>query len=379
MGGLQSLSEVIGSIYDCALDPDRWGQTLPSISAATDSPYGALAVYDYEHALSGRVFDHGYDESYLQRYFEKYERLNPLVPAVEKLAVGEIATTTMLVDEREFLQGIFYQEFLRHYGIRDAITAIVLRTERRISLLFGNRREEQPRYGKRDIKTLQLLVPHIRRALTISDAFDLRTLKSQAIESTLDTLSAGVFLLDAQARLVHVNRAGERQAAAGRGLQIRNHRLVATNSNAQSTLEHALGSIARSAFTDNPLAPLTIVLPAGDDVGYVANVLPLDHGQRRALLAPFAAVAAVFVQDPNTTSPLAGAAFAKLYRLTEAELRVVMTLSPGLTVREAAAFLVVSEPTIKTHLQRIFAKTGVSKQTELLRLLSNVTPPVSIG
>lgn len=36
----------------------------------------------------------------------------------------------------------------------------------------------------------------------------------------------------------------------------------------------------------------------------------------------------------------------------------------------------ISEPTVRTHLQHIFAKTGTSRQTELLRLLQNATPPI---
>ena len=58
------------------------------------------------------------------------------------------------------------------------------------------------------------------------------------------------------------------------------------------------------------------------------------------------------------------------------ELRVLLTLAQGLGGKEAADMLGVSEPTVRTHLQHIFAKTGTSRQTELLRLLHNATPPI---
>jgi DNA-binding CsgD family transcriptional regulator len=36
----------------------------------------------------------------------------------------------------------------------------------------------------------------------------------------------------------------------------------------------------------------------------------------------------------------------------------------------------ISEVTVRTHLQHIYAKTGTSKQTELLNLVRNAIPPL---
>ena len=82
----------------------------------------------------------------------------------------------------------------------------------------------------------------------------------------------------------------------------------------------------------------------------------------------FAATAAIFVQDPVVVPPFPGEAFAKLYSLTGSELRVLLAMAPGLGVKEAAEVLGIGETTAKTHLQHIYAKTGTSKQTELMHL-----------
>jgi DNA-binding NarL/FixJ family response regulator len=86
---------------------------------------------------------------------------------------------------------------------------------------------------------------------------------------------------------------------------------------------------------------------------------------------------AIFVQDPIMMPPLAGEAFAGLYGLTTCELRVLLAMAPGLSVKEAAETLSISESTAKTHLKHIHSKTGTSKQTELIRLFMSATPPVS--
>jgi DNA-binding CsgD family transcriptional regulator len=134
------------------------------------------------------------------------------------------------------------------------------------------------------------------------------------------------------------------------------------------------GAIAGEAA---PAIPgIALALPGRDGSGLVATVLPLARGERRDASGSFAAAAAVFVQDPSLAPAYPGRAFARLYGLTEAELRVLLAMAPGLGVKEAAAMLGIAEVTARTHLQHIFAKTGTSKQTELLNLLKNSTPPV---
>jgi DNA-binding CsgD family transcriptional regulator len=47
----------------------------------------------------------------------------------------------------------------------------------------------------------------------------------------------------------------------------------------------------------------------------------------------------------------------------------------GKSLVEAATVLTISRNTAKTHLARIFAKTGVASQASLLRLLSKGSRP----
>ena len=64
-----------------------------------------------------------------------------------------------------------------------------------------------------------------------------------------------------------------------------------------------------------------------------------------------------------------------LIDLTAAEARVFARLAEGGTVAEAASALGIGLGTIKTHLHRIFAKTGTRSQVELIRLASSLAPP----
>jgi DNA-binding CsgD family transcriptional regulator len=126
-----------------------------------------------------------------------------------------------------------------------------------------------------------------------------------------------------------------------------------------------------------PTGGMTIAMPDGRGAGLIGTVLPLTRGERRNIGGAFAAVSAIFVQDPIVAPPFPGEAFAKLYGLSGSELRVLLAMAPGLSVREAAEMLGIGETTAKTHLQHIYSKTNTSKQTELILLFLRSSPPVA--
>jgi DNA-binding CsgD family transcriptional regulator len=159
----------------------------------------------------------------------------------------------------------------------------------------------------------------------------------------------------------------------GNALRIQNNRLVPVDPAARAALARALDE-AVADEAEMPDGGFTLALPEGEKAGLVATILPLNRGERRHLRG--AATTAIFVQDPVVVPPFPGEAFAKLYDLTGSELRVLLAMAPGLSVKEAAEMLGISHTTAKTHLQHIYSKTGTSKQTELMHLFQSSTPPV---
>jgi DNA-binding CsgD family transcriptional regulator/PAS domain-containing protein len=373
---IAAFSKVVEGIYDCALNFENWQSVLPQIAQLIDSPKITMGITDYAVTREVRLYQHGFDEHYMKSYFEKYAAANPVFIAGHMRPVGDVYTLDMVVDRQEVLESRFFKDWGKPQGLDDTISVHALKSGRRNAGITAVRLDHQPRYGKKDIELYGLLAPHICRAFAISDALDLRTITSQVLEATLDALTSGVYLTGFDSRIVYMNRAAEQQIKTGGTLRIVNHRLEPVNPEARATMAHAISS----TITDEAAVPVggfTLALPAADSTGLVATVLPLDRGQRRKVSGPFAAAAAIFVQDPVTVPILPGVALARIYGLTPAELRVLLAMSPGLGVKEAADILGIGETTAKTHLQRIFSKTGTSKQAELMVLLRNSVPPVS--
>ena len=65
-----------------------------------------------------------------------------------------------------------------------------------------------------------------------------------------------------------------------------------------------------------------------------------------------------------------------LYDLTPAELRTFELIADGRTPHDVAAKLGIAHSTVKTHLQRVFEKTGCNRQADLVRLAASLSLPV---
>src|SRR5436189_5206348 len=67
---------------------------------------------------------------------------------------------------------------------------------------------------------------------------------------------------------------------------------------------------------------------------------------------------------------------ANAYKLTPAEMRVLMMIVQIGGVPEIAPVLGISETTVKTHLQHVFEKTDTQRQADLVKLVAGYLSPL---
>ena len=195
------------------------------------------------------------------------------------------------------------------------------------------------------------------------------------LEATMDALAAGIFLIGQDGRVLFSNRVAETFAKTGDSLKVVSGKLSPTDRMAAATL---LRILDRKAASANGIANgcQTLALPRPGGGGLVAMVYPISAPSHPCAATPREAIAAVIVQDPAVCLRMPGEAFAQLYCLTAAELRVALAMVPGTRPQNAAEALGISSNTVKTHLQRIFEKTETSRQADLIALMLRTTPPV---
>ncbi|HBG29305.1 MAG TPA: helix-turn-helix transcriptional regulator, partial [Gammaproteobacteria bacterium] len=80
----------------------------------------------------------------------------------------------------------------------------------------------------------------------------------------------------------------------------------------------------------------------------------------------------VFVRAPESNAGQPSQEFVRhLFGFTPMQAQLALLLAEGLTLDEAAARMNVRRNTARSHLRAIFHKTGVTRQTMLVRLLLN--------
>jgi DNA-binding CsgD family transcriptional regulator len=109
-------------------------------------------------------------------------------------------------------------------------------------------------------------------------------------------------------------------------------------------------------------------LTAHDGTRYVAHVLALKSVLRNERGPKLKAVAALFVRKAGLDSQSCSELLARTFELTPTELRVLLSIVEVGGVPQTAQILGIAETTVKTHLHRVFSKTGTNRQADLVKL-----------
>jgi hypothetical protein len=188
-----------------------------------------------------QLFVFGYQPEFLEKLGSQYAQ-SPMAAVDIVSSIGDVSVLS--TDRQELLESRFYREVLKPFGLLDMIWFPALRTGGRMASLHASRSETVPHYQQLEFGLFKLLSPHVCRALMISDALDIRALRSEMLEKTLDVLVAGVFPTARDGRVVYMNAAAERQVRAGTSIRIVNNRLCPTDPAAHAALAKAIDRAA---------------------------------------------------------------------------------------------------------------------------------------
>jgi DNA-binding CsgD family transcriptional regulator/PAS domain-containing protein len=369
-----TLSELIGNIYDAALDPTLWTRALERSCAFVGGSSAALFWHDAATERSAVLHLFNEDPHYTQLYFGKYLPMNPLFPAATFIEAGMVYTSPDVMPFAELHESRFYAEWLKPQGIVDAVSVNLEKSAASSSMVSIRLTESDGLADAEARRRLQLLVPHFQRAVSIGRLFD-QSKKTQAVlTETLDNVEAAVFLIGPNGRIVFVNEPGRAMLDEGALLHERRGTLAAVVPEAHRLLRDMLVAAEKDDMTAKGNG-VSIPLSASPHGRWFAHVLPLTSGDRQRAGSLHSAVAAVFVRKRSPASPPPLEALAKLYSLTASEVRVLDAVMKVSGVRALADLLGSSQGTVKTHLQNLFRKTGTARQSDLVRLIAGFEPP----
>jgi DNA-binding NarL/FixJ family response regulator len=370
------LSDLIGTIYDTALDRALWSEVLQRSAAFVGGAASALYSKNTVRKTANPVlfWNPRFDAAGVASYFDEYAKIDPMTTCQFLFEVGQIYSVEDCMPYAEFVETRIFKEYGKPQGLVDQLATTLEKSATSFSLFAIYRSEEQGLADQEMRRRMRLIVPHVRRAVLIGNVMDLNATEAAAFADTLGGLAAGVFLVDANARIVFANRSGQIMLDDGKILCQKNRALTAVQPQAGTTLPDVI-ALARDG--DAAVGADGIAVPlSSPPEPWLAHILPLTTGARRQTGIAYAAVAAVFVHRASLETPSSMETMSKLYRLTPSELRVLAAVCEVGGIAAVAEVVGVAESTAKTHLQSLFAKTGTNRQTDLVKLVATHASPL---
>jgi DNA-binding CsgD family transcriptional regulator/PAS domain-containing protein len=375
MSEAEPVLSLVRDIYDAALDPALWADVLGKARDFVGGSAAALCSKDAtEKSLNVTYHDDRLDPRYRQLYVDQCARLAPTIAGEFSADIEQPIATIDLLPYDEVVDTRLSPEWSRPRHLVDLTRAILEKSPTSMSFFDVFREERQGLADDEMRQRMQLIAPHLRRAMLIGAAMERKTAEAASLADALDGFSAGMFLVDASGRIVHANASGRAQLDARSVVRAAGGKLAAIEPKANQELSQTL-ALANGGDVAVGVKGIAVPLTARDGEHYVAHVLPLTSGERRRAGAGHAVVAALFVRKAELDAPSPPEAIARTYRLTPTELRVLLAVVQLDGVPEVADALGVEKTTVKTHLQRLFAKTDTNRQSDLVKLVAAFANP----
>jgi len=359
------LHGLIRLIYECSADARQWPHFLASLSKATGDSCAVLAAIDAKNPYGDILATNEIDPLWMRRYVEYYARIDVRVQNSRHLwKPGKTIRTEAVIGHAALRKTEYYNDYMRPQQRFYSVACILTQEDSVTSMIDIGHRGQQP-FPEAEHALLLELVPHLQTALRLLHRIAGLETRLESAAAAQDRLPGALIVTDSSGCIVHMNRRAEALLKSNRGLSATADGLSASCPSQTSRLREF---IARTAGA---------VAGNGRHPGGMLQLQRTGHPPLKLQIAPLASssgparrrpAVAIFIADPEPTAQPDPAELGALLGLTPAEARLTAAIARGETLQQFADQAGVSLNTARTLLQRIFSKTGVSRQAELVRL-----------
>ncbi len=369
---------IIGSIYDCAANPELWPDTMGLVRDAVGGAYALTGFVDMTEVASGRPplvkrVTSTWDEEWLQ----KLDKLTGKLPnggGLHGADVDHAWTQLTNTSEAEFQKTEFYNDWVKPQGLRDTINTPYLMRSSLVGMVSIPCYTTREPYSSEECALIERITPHVRRAMLINDLTDKGQLALALYRQVLDSLSVAVFVVGLGRRIVFTNASGDAMLSDGNQVRsvagaITAQRIIG----APSALDDAIDRAA-AGDTAIGISGIGVPLVGANGERSAAYVLPIAGKDIRGDLGK--GHCAVFISQRSEQQPMAIEIMRTVFDLTVMEARVCTLIAKGEGPATIAENMALSVNTVRSHLARSFAKTNTTDQTSLGALVNKLLPPI---
>ena len=223
-------------------------------------------------------------------------------------------------------------------------------------------------FGSAEKDFLLALRPHLELALEFYALNRFNEMEKEIYKSTLDRLTVATFIVGGKGQVICSNRTADNLLAESRSLYLHNDELTLKRHNDNKQLDNLI----QKALTFHQQTPdgtfvdaLRIITDDDHDLGLLVRSVS-STGIHQSDASP---CVIVYIDQSDYQEVPQAKFISQLLGLTPSEATLAILLSKGYTLIESAKVLEITENSVRTYIKTIFNKTGVSRQTDLVRLV----------
>jgi DNA-binding CsgD family transcriptional regulator/PAS domain-containing protein len=375
----QAYDTLIGLIYEGALEKKPWQSALPLLREMFDAQVVSLVLRPPAEGDRGVILnslrpdpettpdqsESGDPSDWeLTAYREQFFSLDPFI----NLPPDQVISLEDLLPDAELVVSEYYQQYLQPINLFRILGVDTQEPGGMLARLRISRRREEPRFDDKDRQRLARITPHLCRAIQIFATLSRTTSERDIYAGAVDQLAVATIILDEQGRVLNTNAVARAVLEEAGGLTLHGKHLHVEGRDINRELQAAVKQVIEAQHRGETSLVRALRVPRDGghaDLGLVLR--PVSTGEwHEGQSSP---CVAVFVSDPDQRETASQQTLAELFELTPAEANVAILLSRGLSLAEVSDAQNISQHTARAQLKSIFAKTGVSRQAELVRLV----------
>ena len=365
---------IVPQIYAAALRPGQWPAVMARVADWLGASAGSLFTSHSATDPQALLLGHNLSPQTIEDYATSWHREDIWALAAARrghMAAGSVVLGAELLPRDELLRSRYYNEFTRDAGMEALLGSVLFDGSDPDAPPFTNlcwyRAPGQPQFEREDKRRLRDLVPHFQQALQLQ--YRLQALHRQALAHGPAAAQApcASLLLDAQGRIVDGNPAGRALLAQPGVLRMAGDRLEGVGLRCAPSITQALRHCR--------VAPVQLLVQWPDDTRTTvvkATLAGVPAEQQTWLGRHDRPHAVLLIELPRDDTAQITLRAAELFGYTRAEQRVTLRLLQGLSLEEIARAHGVSLNTVRSQTRSLLAKTGLSRQIDLVRLLGRL-------
>lgn len=372
---------IVAEFQRAALDDGRWLEATKLADGhcrAFNSHLAAVVAGDLvldEESQFGRAYHRGEiweepERVYLAEYWGSDQR----VPRALASPYGRLMTNRDLLTEQEGKTSPVLNEFHPAYGTGEQLLVRLDASPGLDVFWLLSRHRTDGEWEKESRRLIERLKPHVTHAVAVRQELRAARLLGETLEEMLAGGSAGIIYLDRAGAIVGSNDAAERTLRSRDALIDRRGELRARQPDDDARLGKVLyNALQRPA----PASGFVAIRRQPWEPPLAVHVMPVSRG--RAAFGTSRAAVLVLIVDPRTKLRIDPRQTAELLGLTPAEGMVVARLAEGMSIRQIVDASGRTENTVRSQVKQALAKTGCSRQAELVRLALLAQRPLVAG